>query len=120
MSLIGGCSIQPDRVTASRTSSGAPQLGQDDPPAGCAIRKYRRTWYPSGTVIWLSLRVVVDVHRLDADPAGPGHLRQVHAAAQQAGLDRHLYRLHGHRGVLVQESAGLHHDLLAGLEPPLE
>ena len=59
-----------------------------------------------------ALLVVVDVHRLDAQPAGPGHLRQVHAAANipvltsscAASIDR---------GVLVEERAGFDEDLLA-------
>ncbi|MFD0578786.1 hypothetical protein [Dactylosporangium darangshiense] len=39
MSWIGGCSIQPDRVTTCRTSSAAPQLGQDGPSGGCGMRQ---------------------------------------------------------------------------------
>jgi len=31
MSLIGGCSAQPDLVTRTRTSVGAPQFGHDAP-----------------------------------------------------------------------------------------
>jgi hypothetical protein len=39
MSLIGGCSTQPERETAVRMSSAAPQLGQEAPPAGWVIRQ---------------------------------------------------------------------------------
>ncbi len=64
---------------------------------------------------------VVHVHGLDADPAGSGHLGQVHAvAAQHAGLELLLDRVHLDRGVLVQEAARLDQDLLAGLERLLE
>jgi hypothetical protein len=40
MSLIGGCSIQPESDTLSRTSTGAPQAGQVPPPPSLAIRQY--------------------------------------------------------------------------------
>jgi len=43
MSLIGGCWTQPDRVTDRLMSSAAPQLGQDGPAGGWAIRQYWQT-----------------------------------------------------------------------------
>ena len=41
MSLIGGCSTQPDLETRSRTSTGAPQCGQVGSAAvAVGIRQY--------------------------------------------------------------------------------
>jgi len=42
MSLIGGCSCQPERVTTAVTSTGAPHLGQEEPDASLGMRQYRQ------------------------------------------------------------------------------
>ena len=63
----------------------------------------------------------MDVHGLDADPAGAGHLGQVHVVvAEHPGLELDLLGLQGHRGVLVEEAARLDQDLLARAEGPLQ
>ena len=64
--------------------------------------------------------VMVHVHRLDADPTGPDHLGQVHAVAQQAGLDVLLGHVHRDGRVLVQEPARLDEDLLPVAQGALE
>ena len=40
--------------------------------------------------------VMVDVHRLDPDPAGSSHLGEVHPVAHDPGLHVLLHRVHGH------------------------
>src|SRR3954447_19848779 len=121
MSRTAGCSTQPDRVTAVRTSSGAPQRAQLEVASGVGIRQYWQVSCPLGALVTAgSLGVVVDVHRLDADPARPGHLGQVEAAPENPGLHVHLPGLHHDRRVLVEEGSRLDQDLLAGTEHPLE
>src|SRR5215469_12091430 len=119
MSLIGGCSIHPESLTTSLMSTGAPHSGQVGEFGSLGCRQKRQTYWFIGTGP-LIRRVVVDVHGLDADPAGAGHLGQVHAVPHQPGPQRQLHGLHLHGGVLVEEAARLHQDLLAGAERALE
>jgi hypothetical protein len=44
MSLIGGCSAQPDLVTLSLTSTGAPQRGHVGSPSSLTIRQYGQVY----------------------------------------------------------------------------
>ena len=65
--------------------------------------------------------MVVDVHRLDADPARAGHLGEVHAVApSRPVLTSCCTASIVHRRVLVEEAARLDQDLLAGAERALE
>jgi hypothetical protein len=63
---------------------------------------------------------MVDVHGLDPDPAGPGHLCEVHPVAHHSRLHVLLHGVQAHRGVLVEETARLDEDLLSWPEGPLE
>src|SRR5207253_8489355 len=68
-----------------------------------------------------SLRMMMVVHRLDADASRTGHPPQVHAAAaEKAGLEPLRLDVHGNRGVLVEECAGFDQDAFPRAEPPLE
>src|SRR6266568_1612589 len=92
MTRIGGCLHHPEFDTRSRISTGAPHRGQVAVPSSLfTIRQYGQVYVDGPYVVMPIplLRPVVNVHGLDADPAGPGHLGQVHAAPHHAGLDVH-------------------------------
>src|SRR5580704_6520260 len=125
MSLIAGCSAQPESETRSRTSTGAPHEGQVGFPSdGLTIRQKGQVYVavpvPGVDIAIPLLRTVVDVHGLDADPAGPDHLGQVHVVPHHAGLQVLLDRVHRDRGVLVQEATRLDQHLLPRLQRLLE
>src|SRR5690349_1983399 len=106
MSGMAGSSYQPDSVTRSRTSTGAPQVGQlIRLGASVLIRHQRQVYVPDMPLV---VRVVVDVHRLDADAPRPRHPGQVHPGpAEQAAGEALRLDLHGDGRVLVEERAGL-------------
>src|SRR6266705_2895709 len=123
MSRIGGCLVQPESLTLSRTSTGAPHAGQAGLLPSLGMRQYGQVYAaePGGVDMPAPLlAAVVHVHGLDADPAWAVHFCQVHAVPQHAGLDVLLHRVHGDAGVLVEESAGLNQDLLTWLQRLLE
>src|SRR5580698_1899627 len=68
------------------------------------------------------LRRVVDIHRLDADPARPGEAvdHQVEAGPEDAGGDAVDDGVHPHRGLLVEPAARLDVDGLARRQRLLE
>src|SRR5450756_2635730 len=119
MSLIGGCCTQPESLTWSLMSTGAPHSGQVGWLGSLGCRQNRQSYvFISAPPLFPG--AVMHVHGLDADPARSCHLGQVHAVSEEAGLERNLLGLHGHRGVLVEEAAGLDQDLLARAEGPLK
>src|SRR5437879_1860523 len=93
MSLIGGSSIPPESVVACRRSTGAPQFGQAGDEVSLTNLHHGH--------VYMSVGVVVDVHRLDANPAWTRHTGQVHTSPpEHVGLDLLLLHVHGDRGVL--------------------
>src|SRR5213079_468920 len=86
MSLMGGSSIHPESVVALRRSTGAPQFGQLADEASLTKRHQGHVY--SSAIRLLpgcpcSIGVVMDIHRLDADPPRTGHAGQVHAPSPE-------------------------------------
>src|SRR5436305_13958153 len=110
MSRIGGSSVQPEAVTFVARPTGAPQLGQVRSELS-TIRWHHGHW--DGAVFTAfsargSVRLVVLVHRLDADPPGAGHAGEGEArAAEEADAKPLHLDVHRDAGVLVEEPSGL-------------
>ena len=122
MSLIGGCSIQPELVTFSRTSTGAPQCRHVRSVPSLFIRQYGQVY-----VLWAGAVMAGPYSEpwwtyMDWMPTRPGPVISARYMPRRISpvLTSCWTAFICHRRVLVQEAARLDQDLLARLQGLLE
>ena len=120
MSLIGGCSIHPESLTTSLMSTGAPHSGQVGEFGSLGCRQKRQTYWFIGPARYSEAWWWTYMDWMPTRPGPVISARYMRVPPHEPGPQRQLHRLHLHGGILVEEAARLHQDLLARAERALE